>query len=430
MATLTVGKGMQFATIEGAVAASHDGDVVLVSAGVYKNDFVTINDSITLESVGGAATIVATEPPPNLKGLILVGDGSHSPDVTINGFVLKGAAIPAKDGGNGAGIRYQSGNLTLSDDVSEHNQDGILATPIVSDTGTIIVNDSTFASDGSGAGYTHNLYIGHVAQFVFQDSVSTGAIVGHDIKSRAFDTEILNSTISDGPTGTASYEIEICNGGTALIQGNTIVQGPKSENPIIISYAQEGDTQPGSLVVTGNLIENQLTSHPPVGIFNASTIPAVVSNNEYSGLTAAELLIGPGTLINNISLTPAGVTSAASIAGNEGMTSTTSDSISATGTKPSDVSTNGVNQGLVFIGGSGTGASASSGAAATSLPSSSPFWVASGDLAGDFVASRNDSSAAALNLVPSNLGGAVFYSSVADGAASPYTAALLDQPRG
>ena len=309
MTTLTVGAGLQFGTVAQAVAASHDGDVILIEAGTYKNDFVQINDSVTLCAVGGMATIQATVPPSNLKGIITVGDGSHAPDVTLEGLVLTGATISAAEGNNAAGIRYQSGTLTLDNDIVRGNQDGLLATPEVANQGTIIVNASTFAANGAGDGYSHNLYIGHVAQFTFEDSVSTGAILGHDIKSRALNTAILDSTISDGPTATTSYEIDLPNGGNALIQGNTIEQGPKSANPVIISYGEEGGVPAGStLVVTGNTILNDLTAHVPTGVRNTTTLVASVSDNQYYGLTSGQLVSGPAVVTNNTSLAAAPTT--------------------------------------------------------------------------------------------------------------------------
>ncbi len=304
MTTLTVGAGLQFSTIAQAVAASHDNDVILVEAGTYKNDFVQINDSITLEAIGGMATIEATVAPSNRKGIITVGDGGHAPNVEIDGFQLSGARISAADGNNGAGIRYQAGNLTLNDDFINNNQDGLLATPAVANTGTIIVNASTFVYNGAGDGYTHNIYVNKIAQFTFENSMSTEAIRGHDIKSRALNTTILDSTISDGPSGTGSYEIDLPNGGNALIQGNTIEQGPQSQNPVIISYGEEGGVPAGStLVVTGNTILNDLHAHIPTGIHNAASLTASVSDNSFYGLTQSQLVSGRAVLTNNTPLT-------------------------------------------------------------------------------------------------------------------------------
>src|SRR5580704_16193886 len=125
MAILTVGPGQQYTTIEAAVAAANPGDTVDVQAGIYTNDFVTIVKNLTLQAIGGPVQMVATVPPPNLKGIILEGGSGIS--VTINGFDISGAAISVDNGNNGAGIRYQGGNLTLNNDFIHNNQDGILA---------------------------------------------------------------------------------------------------------------------------------------------------------------------------------------------------------------------------------------------------------------------------------------------------------------
>ena len=48
MSILTVGAGEQFTTLASAIAASHDGDTIQVQAGIYTNDFATINTKINL----------------------------------------------------------------------------------------------------------------------------------------------------------------------------------------------------------------------------------------------------------------------------------------------------------------------------------------------------------------------------------------------
>lgn len=303
MSTLTVGPGMQYATIAKAVAASHDGDVIDVQVGSYNNDWLQINDSITIQAVGGLVTMQATVAPPNNKGIVIVGDATHAPNVTINGIKLTGAKISPGQGNNGAGIRYQNGNLTLNNDIITANQDGLLATPYVAHTGTIIVNNSTFTANGAGDGQSHNVYVNNISQFTFEDSVSIGAYVGHDIKSRADNTSILNSTIGDGTSGTASYEIDLPNGGNAIIQGNTIQQGAASQNPVIISYGEEGGILPGStLTVSDNTIMNDLHAHIPTMVRNSTAVVATIDGNEYYGLTAAQLASGPASLSNDISL--------------------------------------------------------------------------------------------------------------------------------
>ena len=106
-----------------------------------------------------------------------------------------------------------------------------MATPFVANTGTIVVQGSAFDHNGIATRLGHNLYIGDVAQFTMTNSVSEDAMVGHEVKSRAFNNDIENNLIKDGPTGTSSYDIDIPNGGNALIQGNTIKRARKAKTP-------------------------------------------------------------------------------------------------------------------------------------------------------------------------------------------------------
>ena len=239
MAILTVGPGQQYTTIEDAVAAASPGDTVDVQAGIYTNDFVTIVKNLTLQAIGGPVQMVATVPPPNLKGIIL--EGGPGISVTINGFDISGAAISVDDGNNGAAIRYQGGNLTLNNDYIHNNQDGILATPLpgLAGTGTITINNSEFAFNGAGDGESHNLYVNDIALLTITDSYFHDANVGHEIKSRAEDTVITDSRIFDN-LSTASYSIDLPNGGNATITNNVIEQGPNTQNPYIIAYGEEG----------------------------------------------------------------------------------------------------------------------------------------------------------------------------------------------
>ncbi len=59
------------------------------------------------------------------KGIFVAGTEGNTPNITIEGLTLTGAIDTSY---NGAGIRYQSGNLTLINDTFSDNQDGILAT--------------------------------------------------------------------------------------------------------------------------------------------------------------------------------------------------------------------------------------------------------------------------------------------------------------
>ena len=94
------------------MTASQSGDTIQVQAGTYTNDFATIFQNLTIEGIGGMVNVVATETPPNLKAIFTV--GALGVNVEIDHLAFSGAAVPSTDGGNGAEIRYQGGNLVLN----------------------------------------------------------------------------------------------------------------------------------------------------------------------------------------------------------------------------------------------------------------------------------------------------------------------------
>ncbi len=286
MAILTVGSSEQFSTIAAAVAASKDGDVIAVKAGTYTNDFATVTTRITIEGIGGMVNLVATIPPPNGKAIL-----DATTDVTLDHLSFSGAKVAD---GNGAGVRYEGGNLVVNNCLFTNNQDGLLAAG--DPTGSITINNSEFAKNGAGDGQTHNIYVGQVGALTITNSYIHDAVAGHEIKSRALKTVIENNRIADGPTGTASYSIDLPNGGNATISGNIIEQGPQSQNPAIIHFGGEGTPYASSsLAVSGNTILNDLSSPSATAVLNQTGVTATLTNNKVFGLTAKTLAIGPAT---------------------------------------------------------------------------------------------------------------------------------------
>ncbi len=298
---LTVGPGKQYSTIHAAIAASHNGDTIQVQAGTYTNDFASINTDITLEGVGGMVNMVSTVQIPNGKG-ILITNGND----TINNFSFSGAYVAPADA-NGAGIRDQAGNLTLNNDYFFNNQNGLLGGAAGS---TITINYCEFANNGvsdpssAGYGYTHNLYAGGGA-LIINNSYFHGANIGHEIKSRAVTTTIQNSRIDDGSSGTASYSIDLPNGGNGLIKNNVIEQGPMSDNPRIITFGEEGGLWAGSsLQVTGNQVLNDMSSSSALAVWNAAvSTTAQITGNQFYGLSSSQIASGPATQSSNTFMT-------------------------------------------------------------------------------------------------------------------------------
>jgi hypothetical protein len=283
-AVITVGPGGTYSTIAAAVAAAQANDDIRVQAGTYTNDFATITIPLTIEGVGGTPILLATQLIPNGKAILIT-----RADVTITNLEFSGARVTD---GNGAGIRYEAGDLIVTSSIFSHNQDGILAA--ADPNGTVAIHSSTFIDNGTGDGFTHAVYISAVGRATITDSNFQGTAVGHDIKSRALETIITGNILDDGVTGTTSYAIDLSNGGVATISNNQINQGQNTQNPTMISYGSEGNL-PGSnsLLVSGNTFSNTLRSGS-IGVFNHTDVLADLRCNTFNNV--ATPLLGPGTI--------------------------------------------------------------------------------------------------------------------------------------
>ena len=286
MATLNVGAGQAYATLSAAVSASRDGDVIAVQAGTYVNDFATISTDITIVGVGGVANFVATVAPPNGKGILVT-----QSNVTIQNLSFSGVAVAD---GNGAGIRYEGGNLVVIDSSFHDNQMGLLANG--DPNGTIRIVGSEFGATRSSDALNHNLYVGNIASLVIDDSYFHDAYDGHQIKSRAQSTTITNSRIYDG-SGAGSYSIDLPNGGVGVIRNNVIQQGPNSDNPGIIHYGGESDAYAGSsLLIEDNVVVNDMSSSGARLLYNNTTVTGTIRDNSVYGLTAGQIALGSATV--------------------------------------------------------------------------------------------------------------------------------------
>jgi hypothetical protein len=219
--------------------------------------------------------------PPDGKAMI-----TESGNVAINGFDISGVTVGDS---NGAAVRYQGGNLSLGQDSFHNNQEGILA---ASDpNGSITINDSEFADNGDGSGYTHNIYVDQIATLTVENSYIHDANVGHDIKSRAQNTVITDNRIQDDQGGTASYEIDVPNAGTTTITGNTIEKGPNAQNPNFIAYGEEGigSGYSTALNVSDNTFVNDNGSPSVQAVWNATGSTTSFDSNSVWALAANQL---------------------------------------------------------------------------------------------------------------------------------------------
>lgn len=282
---LDVGPARPYAVPSAAAAQLYPGDTIRIAAGTYEDCMVITADRVTIEGEG-SATVLANKTCQG-KGILVI--SGH--DVTVRNLVLRGARVEDR---NGAGIRAQGGNLTVESVQFIDNENGILAA--ANPAASIRIRDSVFIANGKCEPVcAHGVYIGQVGLLRIERTRFADTRRGHHIKSRAGRTEIVECDISDGPTGTASYLIDIPNGGDVLIERSRLMKGPNAENPTgAVMIGMEGATNPSLYL---RIMGNEFTSgmgRPTIFVVNRTRTNAVLDGNKLTG--DVRPLDGPGTV--------------------------------------------------------------------------------------------------------------------------------------
>jgi len=237
---LHVGPTRSIKTLQAASTAASNGDVIEVDAGTYQDDIaVWRQNDLTVRGVGGRAHMEATREIPydgsdqgNGQGIWVVkGSG-----FTAESIEFSGAAVPDQ---NGAGIRNQGADFTVCNGYFHDNENGILGGAYGRG---MLIEHTEFDHNGLGeTGRTHNIYVdGGGGSLIFRYNYSHHAVIGHNLKTRAPVNYILYNRIMDENSGTASYQVDVPNGGLTYLVGNVIQQGPNGDNSTMVSYGAEG----------------------------------------------------------------------------------------------------------------------------------------------------------------------------------------------
>jgi len=285
--TLTVGDHQQYKQLSEAAGAAHPGDAVKIAPGTYYDCAVWTKDHLTIEGTGPG--VVLTDKTCQGKAIFVV----HANDITVKNITFQRARVPD---GNGAGIRAEGINLTIENSKFINNQEGILAA--TNPASSIVIRDSEFDHNGtcsSPGGCAHGIYVNNIALLRIERSRFFDTQTGHHIKSRAARTELVDNRIEDGPDGTASYEVDIPNGGALVMTGNVLEKGPKNQNhTAAVIIGEEGVSQP-----TPELIfkDNAFTNDGPATAFvnNITATPAQLIGNVLKG-NVIKPLIGDGAV--------------------------------------------------------------------------------------------------------------------------------------
>jgi Right handed beta helix region len=271
--TLKVGPNQTYKAPSAAAAVAKNGDQIEIEPGQYFDCAVWNADNLVIE--GSGPGVVITDKTCMGKGLFVI-EGNNT---TVRNLTLTRARVPDM---NGAGIRLDKGSLTVDGVKFVDNQNGILGG--VPGT-TVTIRNSDFDRNGfCGGACAHGIYIGDVDLLRVENSRFSNTRQAHSIKSRAVRTEVVGSTIVDGPEGTSSYLIEAPNGGALIVRDNTLEKGPKSENhKAAIAIGAEGVTRPTpEISVTNNNFRND-GDYETALVWNLTATRATLKGNKLAG---------------------------------------------------------------------------------------------------------------------------------------------------
>ncbi len=274
---LRVGPSEAIRTIAQASRIAKDGDTVEIVAGDYRGDVALWQQKrLVIRAVGGRARLYADGRSAEGKAIWVIRNGHFE----VSGIDFIGARVNDR---NGAGIRFEDGHLIVRDCLFWGNESGLLTSN--SPDSRLEIEGSEFAYKGGAGGLSHHLYVGSIASLRVSGSYFHHGNIGHLIKSRAAVNDIRYNRITDERGGHASYEVDLPNGGIAVLVGNVIEQSRYGENSTLIAFGQEGYKHPENrLYLMSNTLVND---HPYGGAFLRAAPGAtsiVSANNVLSGL--------------------------------------------------------------------------------------------------------------------------------------------------
>lgn len=220
---------MLFSDLADALKALKNGDTMLLGAGVYKHGMSITKDNISLSGVGHVVFDgVALE---GKAAIVTKGDNTQISNIECRNIAVRDR--------NGACVRHEGYGLSLNNVYFHDSESGLLSGK-KKKLDIVSINNSRLESLGN-AGSAHAVYVnsGHLS--INNTLVLSARREGHEIKSRAAKTTIINSVIAS-LNGDDSRLIDVPNGGELLILNSILEQGPKSENMDAIGFGLEGVT--------------------------------------------------------------------------------------------------------------------------------------------------------------------------------------------
>ncbi len=240
--------GQGFATLQDAVSSIRMGTAtILIAPGTYRQCAVQAGGRITFKAIKPGTAIFEKQACEDKAALVLRGQGS-----VVDGLVFRGYRV---SDGNGAGIRTEMGDLTVTNAMFLDSQEGILGGEPTGQK--ILIDHSTFAGLGQcdeSPGCSHSIYLANKGSVTITNSRFERGTGGHYVKLRVPTVSITDNSFDDTAGRKTNYMIDLPEGATGLIARNTFVQGRNKENHtgLIVVAAEAKTYRSTGLRVEGN----------------------------------------------------------------------------------------------------------------------------------------------------------------------------------
>lgn len=273
--------GEGFARLDDAVGSIRMGrGTILIQPGTYRECTVQAGGDITFKAATPGTVTFEGAPCEGKAIFVLRGRSS-----TVDGIIFRGVRVPD---GNGAGIRTEMGNLTVTNSMFLDSQEGILGGEPTNQR--IVIDKSTFAGLGQceeTPDCAHSIYLANQGSVKITRSRFERGTGGHYVKLRVPNVEIVDNSFDDTRGSKTNYMIDLPEGGTGLIANNVFVQGRNKENwtGFIVVAAEARKYRSAGLRVEGN------DARLAPGVTRS---PAFVADYSHERLAVGENALGAG----------------------------------------------------------------------------------------------------------------------------------------
>ena len=230
--------GRSYTTLQKAVdSIGEDEGTIIVAPGSYRQCAIQTAGVIAFRAAVPGQVVFDGVACEGKAALVLRGQAA-----SVDGIIFQNMRVPDA---NGAGIRLEKGDLTVTRAIFRNSEQGILTAEDRS--ASIRIDQSTFSGLGRcdrGLSCAHSIYIGGYGSLTVTNSRFERGNGGHYVKSRAARVTISDNAFDDTRGKETNYMIDLPNGAIGSIVRNIFVQGASKENySAFITVAPEGRQQ-------------------------------------------------------------------------------------------------------------------------------------------------------------------------------------------